>query len=410
MRKRLLVLLAATALLAGFGTVAVAEPRDASPAGLDRELLDETIAALHEAGVPGVVAEVRDGDDTWSGVAGERRIGSGAPPKATDRVRIASLTKTMVSIVMLQLAEDGEVALDDEIGDLLPGLLPYEEPITVRQLLNHTSGIDDHFYDIYPSMKDGSVADVEANRNRRFSPEEIIASVTKRPLLFEPGSSYQYSNTNYYVLGLLAEKLTGESIESTLTERVLEPSGMDNSYLPRDTATIRGPHPNAYFATGEADRPLLDLTRLSSTHLWAAGSAISSPGDVNDMYRAMTDGTLLSAEQLAEAREITPQSKDHYGLGLEAMRMPEGCQPVEGGTAFGHTGGGMGYSTFSFHSPDASRQTTITFTLDVQLADKEMQQRVGKAFLNLFNAGMCDLPPASTGGAAVRAPLPIDVR
>ncbi|HZE40057.1 MAG TPA: serine hydrolase domain-containing protein [Stackebrandtia sp.] len=391
MRTRFVIATAVMAALATAAAVVSYVDADAAEPALNTKLLEHAIEEMHDAGAPGVIAQVRDGAETWNGAAGVRELGDDAPPKPTDRIRAASLTKSMISAVILRLADSGRFGLDDPIGDYLPGLLPYDEPITIRQLLNHTSGVPDHFYVVYPSMKHQSVADIEANRYKRFTPEQIVAGATKQPLEFAPGTDYKYSNTEYYVLGMLIEKLTKRSYESVLTSKILRPAHMDNSYIPRDTAVIAGPHPHAYFVTTEPDRPLLDTTNLSSTHLWAAGSAISSPGDLNKLYRALFDGTLLTKDERDRAQTLTPQSRNSYGLGIEAAPVPEDCAPVPGGVSYGHTGGGMGYSTVSFHSRDGRRQTTFTFTEDVQLSKPDDIKALQQAFQDLFLAGMCSM-------------------
>lgn len=404
MRKQVLVLAAVTAVLATGSAVALADPFDAggepSKSRLDSNLLDKKLEQLNRAGAPAVVAEVRDGDSVWEGAAGERVIGDGTAPEPTDRVRVASLTKCMIVTVVLQLADEGAVDLDAPIDEYLPGVLPYEETITVRQLLNHTSGLRDYFVHIYGSLHNGDPSDVRTNRLLKYSPKEIIGMATEEPLLFEPGSQYSYSNTGYTVIGLLLEKLTGEPIQDVVGERVLEPVGMKDSYLARsDQLIVDGPHPNGYFDAGDG-KELIDTSDIDPSQFWSGVAAVSNPRDMNRFYRALSDGTLLTPQRLAEAREFTQQSQGRYGLGLESFTIPDGCKPIPAKAAYGHGGDGLGYITWSASSPDGERQVTFSFTLGYELNPTDA---LAKAVRALFYAGLCDI---DTDDPAVAKTLP----
>lgn len=397
----MLVMLAVVAALAAGGTaVAVAEPSTGPAAGtpLDEELLSQRLDALAEVTDAAVVAEVRDGDFVWTEARGARQDGGDEAAEVGDRVRIGSLTKSMLSTVVLQLVEEGELGLDDEVEELAPGLLPYEETITVRQLLGHTAGVPDYFFDIYPSLAQGSAADVETNRLNEYRPEEIVETATKRPLDFVPGSDYQYSNTGYYALGLLVERLTGDSVEDEIVERVLEPAGMDASYLPERDPAMEGDHLDAYFEAGsKPGEKRIDTSMVSPTHYWAAGVTVSTAADMNRLYRAMFDGTLLSAESLDEARQFSEQSDGAYGLGLHGVEV--GCVGVPGGKAMGHTGGALGHSTISFHSPEADKQVSFTYAMDPNLLPAEETEKVVGAIEDLVVAGLCGDEVPKDGGS-----------
>lgn len=386
MRKRhLLALALATVALAAAGGTAVAT---AEPAGPDEDLLTQKLEALAEATDTAVVAEVRTGDQVWSQARGTRVDGGDEPAEPTDEVRIGSLTKSMISTVVLQLTQEGKLKLDDSVHDLAPGLLPYEETITVRQLLNHTSGVPDYFLDIYPSLGEGSATDVETNRLNEYPPEQIIDTATKRPLDFAPGADYRYSNTGYFTLGVVIERLTGDSVEDVVAKRVLQPAGMADSYLPETETGFTGEHLNSYFEAGDAPgAERIDTTEISPTQFWAAGVTISNPADMNRLYRAMFDGTLLEPELLDEAREFTEQSEGSYGLGLQAVNVD--CEPIPGGVAAGHTGGALGHSTFSFHSADVETQVSFTFASDPQFLPAEAGEKVSQAVIDLLLAGLC---------------------
>ncbi|WP_253768251.1 serine hydrolase domain-containing protein [Goodfellowiella coeruleoviolacea] len=365
------------------------------PSGLDPELLNRMLDEVAAAGAPAVLAEARVGEQTWSGARGARSPGSPVQTRPTDRVRVASLTKSMVATVLLQLVREGRVGLDDPIARHLPGLLPYPETITVRQLLGHTSGISEYILDdLYPSVNAGSAEDVRTNRYRAYTPRQLVAMATSRPLLFAPGTGFSYSNANYVIIGLLIEKLTGHSAESEVTNRVLRPVGMHDSYMPHSLPFILGPHPSGNYATGDPNDPLVDSTDLSPTQFFTAGAVISTPHDINNFYRAMFDGTLLSPELLAEARHFNDVWQGMYGLGVLGLPLPDDCAAVPGHVVYGHTGGGLGYTTYSFSSPDASRQITFTYTLDSTL-DPKTAAKLGAAANRLGVAALCSTDPAA---------------
>ncbi|TDE12278.1 serine hydrolase domain-containing protein [Jiangella asiatica] len=396
MRRQLLIFLTVVASLLPAALVAVpavSAARAPDTADLDTALLERALDAVDAAGMPGVVVEVRDGDERWTSARGERDPSASSPEavETTDLFRVGSVTKSMVTTVLLQLVDEGRLGLDDPVAGHLPGVLPYKEPITVRQLLGHTSGVPDYFVDVYPSLARRSADDVERNLLRYYRPEQLVGIATQRPLDFAPDQYYSYSNTGYYVIGLLIEEITGNAIEDELARRVFEPAGLTDTSFPRFSPVIDGEHANAYYATEHPGEPHIDTTRLSPTQLWAAGAVVSTSTDINTFFRAMFDGTLVPAELLAEAFELTTQSRGTYGLGIQAA--PAECPEIAGGIAYGHTGGTLGHTTYSFGSPDGSRHLTVTLTLDDQLAPSE---ELGAALNGMLVAGLCGIDVTET--------------
>ncbi|TQL77146.1 D-alanyl-D-alanine carboxypeptidase [Stackebrandtia endophytica] len=392
--------------LLGLPAVAVANPDTETDAAvettLDPELLSRTLDALVDAGAPSVLAEVRDGEAVWTEASGVRDPWLKVPTKPTDLVRVASITKPMVTTVVLQLVENGQLSLSDTIQDRLPGLLPYEEAITVEHLLNHTSGLPEYFLDIYPSLWNGDPADIEWGHWKYYSAEKLVAQATQHELYFAPGEQWSYTNTGYVVLGLLIEDITGNTLESELTERVLGPAEMTRTQLPTWNPFIMGPHPRAQLPTGYGDGSYFDTTEFNPSQLWAAGHAVSTPGDINKLFAALSDGTLLSEESVMNMRTLTPQSGNAYGLGLQAIPVG-GCDDFPEGIAYGHTGGSFGATSFSFHSPDGDRQVTFTVMADFQFAPTD---EIATAMANFTNAAMCDVD--TTGATTFSAGPDID--
>ncbi|HEX2145023.1 MAG TPA: serine hydrolase domain-containing protein [Glycomyces sp.] len=358
---------------------------------LDEALLDQELEELAAVADHAVTAEIRLGDDEWTEAVGTRRTdGSGGQVDEDDRVRIASLTKSMVAAVLLQLQSEGDFDLDRPLSDYLPGLLPYAEEPTVRQVMQHTSGLDEYFRYLLASIIEGDLTDLYANYRTHYSPEELVAVGTQGPLLFEPGTDWTYSNTGYIALGLLIEELTGDDLDDVLEDRVFDPADLDDTYLPReDTFGIRGPNPMPYITTGDPADPYFDTTKLSNNQMWAAGGVMSHPEDVNDFYDALLDGTLLTDAELAEMTAFTDADQGTlYGLGL--MGFVLGCPDDPDEVFVGHTGGGLGHQTYSFHSLDGEKQATFTWNIDDRHGAADPEE-LNWALGSFLVAGLCGI-------------------
>ena len=390
MRKRIIPTTALALGLVGALTatqIAAAEP--ARPSGLDTEVLEDRIDEFADVAGGAVLVEVRDGDATWSEAVGTRSLEEDARPARTgDRVRIGSVTKSMVAAVVLQLDGEGALDLDDPLDDHLPGLLPYERQPTIRQLLQHTAGVPEWVEIVYPGLAEGDLTEVREGYQTHYEPEELVDIATEEPQPFDPGDGWSYSNTGYVVLGLLIEERTGHSLRHELEERIFEPADLDHTYFPRDdTAGVRGPHAVPYITSGDPDEPYFDVTEVSNSQLGASGGIVSTVGDVNDFYDAYTDGTLLTDEQLAEATAFTDTGTDfQYGLGLGGVRI--GCPDDPEEVFLGHVGDGMGHQTQSFHSADGERQITLSWNIDDKHGYAD-PAAFDQALFGLLTAGLC---------------------
>jgi D-alanyl-D-alanine carboxypeptidase len=368
MRKRMIPAAVAALGLVGALTaaqIAAADPVRPDTGGLDTEALEDRLDDFADLTAGSVLVEVRDGDDTWNEAVGTRSLDEDARrAHSGDRVRIGSVTKSMVAAVVLQLDGEGELDLDAPLSDYLPDLLPYERQPTIRQLLNHTAGVPNWVEIAYPGLEEGDLTEVREDYRTHYEPEELIALAAAETRPFDPGEGWAYSNTGYVALGLLIEERTGHSLRHELQERIFEPADLDHSYFPRDdTAGIRGPHSVPYLTTGDPSDPYFNATAASNTQLGASGGAVSTVGDVNDFYDALTDGTLLTDDQLAEATEFTDTGTGfHYGLGLGGVQL--GCPDDPEERFLGHVGDGMGHQTQSFHSFDGERQITLSWSID----------------------------------------------
>jgi D-alanyl-D-alanine carboxypeptidase len=369
--------------------LAAADPARPETDRLDTAVLEDRLADFTDLTAGSILIEVRDGDDSWRDAVGPRSLDEDArPARPGDRVRIGSVTKSMIATVVLQLDGEGELDLDDPLADHLPDHLPYEAKPTIRQLLQHTAGVPDWVQIAYPGLNEGDLTGVREGYRTHYEPEELVAIATQKSLQFEPGHGWSYSNTGYVVLGLLIEELTGHSLRHELNERIFEPADLDRTYFPRaETSGIRGPHSVPYITTGDADDPYFDVTAVSNSQMGASGGAVSTVGDVNDFYEALTDGTLLTDEQLAEATEFAETGTGfQYGLGLGGV--PMGCPDDPEEIFLGHAGDGMGHQTHSFHSFDGERQITLSWSTDDKHGYTD-PAAFEEALFGLLSAGLC---------------------
>ncbi|MFC7448485.1 serine hydrolase domain-containing protein [Rhodococcus daqingensis] len=335
---------AVTALLAG-ATPALAQPA-APPVTQDAAVRQAMDRVLADGAVGVQVRTTRDGRATTA-TAGESVLGTSWPVPTAGLFRVGSVTKTFVATVLLQLVEEDRVDLDAPVARYLPGLLPDGDAITVRMLLQHTSGLFDY---VKALPLDG--AEFFDIRFRPYTPHELVSLATDRPLDFAPGTDWSYSNTNYIVAGVLIEKVTGRAWDTEIAERITRPLGMRETSAPRGSVFIPGLHARGYFPVD--GRPV-DVTELNPSWGGAAGEMISTTADLDLFLTALVDGRLLRPAQFAEltaARSFT----DGYGLGALSRDTP--C----GKTVWGHSGGIAGYTTLAFTTLDGSRRMQASLT------------------------------------------------
>ncbi|MFD1147511.1 serine hydrolase domain-containing protein [Saccharothrix hoggarensis] len=335
----------ATAVVGG---TAVAEPgAGAGHDRIDRQAVQRALDEMARTGAQGVQIRVTDGRHQFTARAGTARVDSPRPVPTDGRFRVGSITKTFVSTVVLQLAGEGRVELDAPVGRYLPGLLPHGDRITVRQVLQHTSGLYN-----YTAALPLDPDDFEGIRYRTWAPAELVALATARPLDFEPGTSWRYSNTNYVVAGLLVEKVTGRPYGDAVHQRVIRPLGLSGTSVPGTRTAIPGPHAHGYVrAAGQ----VVDITEINPSIAYAAGEMISTTADLDRFADALLDGRLLRPEQRAELTSVLPHTAG-YGLGIEATELPCGVK------VWGHGGGIPGYSSVVLSTEDTKTRLTASMT------------------------------------------------
>jgi len=356
----------------------------ASPGSPVRDALGQVVAG----GVPGAYAAVVDEGDTWRGSAGVGDLRTGRAPDARGRIRVASVTKTFVATVVLQLVGEGRLGLDDPVADHLPGLLPYAEPITVRQLLGHTSGVP---RDIAHWQ---TIEEVDTKRWEAFTPPQLVRLATDgQPLLFPPGTGFSYSNVGYTVLGMLVERVTGRSLAGELERRVFRPLHLRDTSFPTYQPFVVNPAARGYERLYGENAPLTDVTTYVWSRLWASGNLISSPDDLNRFFRALLGGHLLPDDLLAQMKDARPESIGPFGYGLGLMHWPSPCG---GEDWWGHGGDLPGYNTWSLHTTDLTRQVSAGMNQDITAPTAAHQAML----LNVVASALCDEVPMSTTTAA----------
>lgn len=332
-------LVAATAVALSVALAAPALAATPAAATGGHDATRKAMEAAVDAGVPGVTATAKDRHGTWSATAGVGNIGTGKPRSADDRYRVGSITKTFVATVLLQLEAEGRLSLDDSVEKWLPGAVRGNghdgSRITLRQLLNHTSGIfnytaDQDFGRTY-FLKDGFFE----HRYDTKKPEELVALAMTHKPDFEPGTSWNYSNTNFVLAGMVIEKATGRPYGEEVRRRIIAPLHLTGTSVPGTRVTVPGPSSRAYSKLAETTTgPTYDVTKINPSIAYAAGEMISNSTDLSRFYTALLRGKLLPREQLAEMTTTVPVNEAAgYGLGL--MRTELTC----GVTVWGHGGG-----------------------------------------------------------------------
>ncbi|MFD9545273.1 serine hydrolase domain-containing protein [Streptomyces sp. NPDC060022] len=373
-RRDLLALsgLAAVLLAASTGLPAVAKPQRTDP-------LQQQVDAIHDTGTVGVSAEVTSPGTHDSARAGTAGTGTRRPMPRNGRFRIGSATKTFTAAVVLQLVGEGRMSLEDTVEQWLPGVVRGNgndgSRITVRQLLQHTSGIRD----VGPEVPALNSADgYRAERFRTYTPEELVGMAMRHTPRFDPGKGWSYSNTNYVLAAMIIHKASGRSWAREVRDRVIRPLGLRDTSTPGSFPFILGPHAQAYAAFGTDTGPGTDVTALNSSMAVGAGSIISTTHDLNRFYAALLGGRLLAPAQLDEmtTTEPAPELGVNYGLGL--AEIPLSC----GGSYFGHRGELLGYVTWAGATRHGTRTAVVYATSD---GSRDTQQ----AMTNVLDQQLC---------------------
>lgn len=378
-----MVVLAAVAMTATAFTGPARASGEAAPAAAGHEATQLAIDAAVKAGIPGITAEARDAGGVWKYASGVGDLKTGTPRGKDDRFRVGSITNSFVATVLLQMSAEKKLGLDDTVERHLPGVVTGNgndgSKITVRQLLNHTSGLFDYladvpYYEKY-TMGDGFLQ----HRYDTLTPQQRLAVAFSHPPQFQPGARHSFSHTNDILAAMIVAKVGGTSYEDQVRKRIIKPLGLKATSHPGTGTTVPQPSSRGYsklFFDTQPDR-IDDVTEFNASQVWGDGDLISSAGDVNRFYKALMGGKLLPAQQLKELKTtvVNPDFPiSAYGLGVERLTM--GC----GTTVWYHDGGTLGSLAFAAFSEDGSHDLTFDYNGEWDAS----------GLLSILNAEFCD--------------------
>ncbi|WP_454199258.1 serine hydrolase domain-containing protein [Nocardia sp. Marseille-Q1738] len=397
MARKVAAALDAADLVAGADSWAVVPN---TVAGQDHPELQQVIEEIVDSGFIGVSLRVNDERGEWVGSAGLAELGGTAKPPIDGHVRIASNTKTFTATLVLQLVAEGKVGLDTPAADYLPefGL---DERITVRMLLQHTSGVFNFTGEL---NEDGTVVlgipapgtplgkEWVDHRFKTYRPQELVELALSKPARFAPGTGWSYSNTNYVLARLLIEKVTGRSFAEEMRRRILGPLGLSGTVAPETSPELPEPHAHAYYRYEQGGtEKIVDVTRHNPSWNPCGGDMISTTRDLHTFISALLSGKLLPAELLAQMCTPHPTGIPtmDYGLGVFVRDLGP-----EGGIVITHNGGHAGYATLMYSTPDGTKTMTASLTcvddsaMAIGVPFRNAQQRL---LAEVFGGGQTDL-------------------
>ena len=307
--------------------------------------------------IPGISVTVIFPDGTmWTGVSGMADVKAGVPVTPDTAFALASVTKTFTGALILQMVEEGDIELDASVAEYLPGLR-VDPKVTIRQLLDHTSGLRDYFF--HPAI-DRILTD---HPDRIWTEAESFKYVGKP--YFKPGRGWHYSNTNYLILGMVAERVGKASLADLFRQRFFEPLGLDGTFY-QPTETARGPVAHGYrFATSAKDAKAIDLTAGGPvvpftsvvTAARGAGALAATSSDVARWARALYAGGVLESDTVQEMLDDVAQTERYrptvpYGLGVQLI-------DIGGEPAMGHSGRLLGFRSAVRFLPDTGMTIAV---------------------------------------------------
>ena len=354
---RLLRLVFALAAFAALGTVSAPMASAGAAAGADRALQREASRLLRTPnGPPGIAITVQRGKRRTFLNGGRAIAGTRRRIRSTDHMRIASTAKAFSGAVALRLVERGQLKLSDTIGQRVPSLPKAWQNVTLRQLLNHTSGLPDYI------ESPETIARLQSDPRGYIPPEDILDGAAKEPLRFPSGSRYQYSNSDNIVVGLMAQSATARSYKRLLGRLVFGPLRLRRTSLPSGFL-LPGPYIHGYdIVPGEAPQDV--STFLSMSGPWASGGITSTPGELHQFMRAYAGTKLLGRRIRRQQRRFVrnassePLGPGRNDAGLALFRYRMKC-----GTVYGHTGNLPGYTQFAAASRGGTRSVAVSVNI-----------------------------------------------
>jgi D-alanyl-D-alanine carboxypeptidase len=380
-RMRTPSVLAVCICLTGVLLLAGATPAHAIKTDPGVQVLKRSLKRLVklDEGPPGAIAIVqRQGDRRRVVKAGFANLAPTERPHPTDHTRIASVAKAFSGAVAFSLVEEGRLSLDTTIGERLPDLPTAWHPVTLRQLLNHTSGVPDYTED--PDFAAFFSADPQA----QIPPRQLLDFVADEPLGFAPGSTYRYSNSDNIILALMAEAATATPYETLLATHVYAPLGMSDTSLP-SASPLPEPFIHGYDVTPGA--PPEDIsTAISPSGAWASGGIVSTPADLNRFVRGYVGGELFSKNERVQQFQFRPGESHPPGPGDNTAGLALFKYRTDCGTVFGHTGSFPGYTPLI--AATRNGQSSVVMVVNTAV-DYEAGGKVFSALLKAERRAVC---------------------
>ena len=387
---RIAVNLAVAAAVVSLAALPVARAAAMRPNNDD--YLQDGVTAIVNGGFPGAWAMDSNGATGAAGLANLNTGNPQHPTQATDpamALRIGSLTKSFVATVVLQLVASGQLGLDDPITNYLPaGLLPNAGGVTVRQVLQHTSGLPEYWEGGTDPQLVHFVTD-PSYRTRTWTPTQILGLIRSQPLNFAPGSKVEYSDTNYIVAGMIVQAVTHHSAQYEVQQRIIRPLHLARTYFPTTDSSIPFFHANGYsYAVDDSGNivvtslqqlaadPSRNFTNYNPSILGTMGAMISTPQDLNTFYAALLGGQLLphnanpAKDMNVQMKQTVPLHQAGWpaglgmGLGIWSWDLSQ-ILPACHQTVYGHEGEAPGYDAWAFG--DASGHKTIAMGVNLMI-------------------------------------------
>jgi len=340
--------------------------------------LQNGVQRVVQGGFPGAWAMDSNGN---TGAAGIANLQTGTSTQPAMKMRIASITKSFTGATALQLVAEHKLSLSDTLGHWVPGILPYANQVTIKQLLSHTSGVPDYL------EADGNsliyqLARGQVSRYKQWTPQQIVGLIANQPRHQLPANQAEYSDTNFVLVGMVVEAVTHDTIQHQIQTRFIAPLHLTNTTFPTTSTTMPSPYANGYSYRVDADgNPIVgqpfqqytdDWTNYNPSFLWATGAMISNPADLNTFMKALVGGQLLPASLTTQMKTTVPITLPEglfppgFGAGLgiwswdlQNVDAPDGCNQ----RIYGHEGETLGYDTWSFANPSGTKAISMGINL-----------------------------------------------
>ena len=305
-------------------------------------------------------------------------VSTSRPPGLDDHMKLASVSKAFNGAAVLAAVSQGRLGLDDTVASRLPGLPAAWGRVTVAQLLAHTSGIPD--FSKSPEFQNA----VRASPQSPPPPSSLLSSVAAQPLSFDPGSRYEYSNSDNVVAALIVEAVDGRPYASVLGARVFQPLGLPATDLPEGPG-LPAPTMRGYDLSGTHPEDVTEL--LAGGWAWAAGGIVSTPADANRFVRAYAAGRTIAPSVRGRQLRFIPGDSEPPGPGTNEAGLAIYRYTTPCGVVYGHTGNTLGYTQFAAATADGARSATVT--ANAQVVPGQGPTPAFAALQEIFNRAVC---------------------